>query len=283
MINEKVYIVLLNYNGYKDTIECLESIYKNAYENYSIIVCDNASIDESEEEILLWKKNNPDKVFKYIQTEKNLGFAGGNNIAIQYALQENADYVWLLNNDTTIETYALVNLVRKIKEKKNIGICGSRLMYYHDKDKVQGIGGTYSLITGKAKHIYNESDLCDLKYVVGASMLVSRDFLKNIGLMDESYFLYFEELDWAERGKKKYEIDVALDSVVYHKEGTSIKTGSNFSEFYLLRNRLKFAWKHHRKYFISVFLTTCLTIFHPWHKRPYRRMAMFCKVLKHLS
>lgn len=277
---KKVCIVILNYKKYQDTIECLESIYNSIYDNYNVVVCDNNSPNESEKVILNWKEKNKDKPFKYIQTKSNLGFAGGNNIGIRYALSQGADYIWLLNNDTVIEEYTLYNLVKKIESNDSIGVCGSRLLYYHDKKTVQGLAGKYNKFTGIASHIIKEKDLCRLSYIIGASMLIKKEVILDIGLLSEDYFLYYEELDFAERLKNKYKMDIALDSVVFHKEGSSIVSGSEFSFYYLFKNSLVFTKKYYKLLYPSVLFFVILRIICPWKKRKYNKFKMLCKVLR---
>lgn len=111
-------------------------------------------------------------------------------------------------------------------------------------------------------------------------MLFRREVFEDIGLLQDDYFLYYEELDIAERIRNKYEMGVALKSIVYHKEGASIGNGTAFSEFYLLKNILKFTWRFHKACFPTVFIRQTIRIFYPFHKRPYNRFNMFCNVVK---
>lgn len=275
-----VYIILLNYNGYKDTIECLQSLRHLEYPNYHVVICDNDSLDDSEKHILDWLKECPNEPFHFIQTGANLGFAGGNNVGIRYSIKKGADYIWLLNNDTVVEPDALTHMVNKMETNKKIGICGSKLCSYYDRSQVVGLGGWCHPLTGSAGHIIKENELGKLAYIIGASMLFRREVFENIGLLQDDYFLYYEELDIAERIREKYIMDVSLDSVVYHKEGASIGNGSAFSSFYLLKNNLKYTWRFHRIYFPVVFMRLTLQMFHPFHKRPYNRLNMFMKVTK---
>jgi GT2 family glycosyltransferase len=254
VINPLVSVIILNWNGYQDTIQCLESILKLEYANYRIVICDNGSTDGSVEQIELWCKDrqidlanlesNPDSQHKYItliQTGKNLGFAGGNNIGIRHALLDReCKYVWILNNDTIVEPNSLSALVSKCDLHSNIGICGSKLIYHHDRSTVQAWGGgKYNKWSGISQHIGAhqlsaldvdvESIEQSLDYIIGASMLVSRSFLETIGLMNEEYFLYFEELDWIARAGNQYSLGYCHDSIVYHKEGASTGLNSNQS------------------------------------------------------
>lgn len=288
------YVVVLNWNGWKDTIECLESLFCSEGADYVVIVCDNASTDSSLGELDQWavsrfnikqyKKLNRSQVEEGVALEStcqlvlidntaNLGFAGGNNIGVRLAMhQTNCDYIWLLNNDTTIEPNALACALKRIKEDDTIGLCGSSLIYYHDRDKVQAMGGAiYSKFTGRARHIGAFSSPSDLScqsdrvesqmsYVIGAAMLIKRHFIESVGYMQEDYFLYFEEIDWATRGAKQFKLGYAPESLVYHKEGASIGTaasgGSTLSIYYLFRNRLRFTARHFPVYLPVVFIFT---------------------------
>ena len=281
---KKVYIIILNYNGYKDTIECLKSLKNLQYPNYSIVVCDNASPNGSEGFIRQWMEKNKDLDVHFIQTGNNLGFAGGNNIGIRYALSNQVDYCWLLNNDTVVQSDALSKMVRKIEESDEYGVCGSKLISYDDRKTCIGICGWHSNVTGRSRHILDEKDFSpsNFDYVIGASMLIKRKVFEQVGLLQEDYFLYCEEIDFAERIKDKFKNCVALNSIVYHKEGATIGGGSPFSCFYLYKNNLKFAWRFHRYLFPINFIAFIYRIFRPDVKKPFSRMKMFYKVTKSL-
>lgn len=279
-------IVILNWNGWKDTIECLESLCLLDYPRLAVIVVDNASSDESALRLCEWTKQHTARFhsiqsiqesevpqfsrplevneYLYLQAASNGGFAQGNNLAIRVALQAGCDFVWLLNNDTVVTPNALSALVDKMQSAPNIGMCGSVLRYYDDPSKIQAIGGArFNFNRARGEQIgfgYTYDDECLNRYtdvipdyVAGASMLLSVDFVKDVGLMEESYFLYFEELDWAIRAAPKWKLATALDSMVLHKEGQSIGTASRsqrsgVSQYYLIRNliRLYFLRVPHR-------------------------------------
>ncbi len=284
------YIILLNWNGWTDTIECLESVFRLDYSSYTVIVCDNASSDDSFNQIRLWAEGtviasckNPEfarltappipKPIPFvsysrphfsmspptstcplvlIQNGSNLGFAGGCNVGLRYALaQADCEYVWLLNNDTVVETDALSQLAGKMEAESNLGICGSVLLDYFSPRNVQAIGGRrYSVWSGRVLPQGSLELPCTkslqqpIDYVHGASMLVRQEFLRTVGLLDERYFLYFEELDWAMRAAGHFALGYSQRSFVYHKEGASIGTNAQrtsrslLSEWYATRNRL---------------------------------------------
>jgi GT2 family glycosyltransferase len=194
----------------------------------------------------------------FIDAGRNRGFAGGVNIGVRFALTNAAvRYVWVLNNDTIVAPDCLSRMVRRMADSPAAGMCGSRILYYYQSDRVQVLGGarfrpwrgTSSLIgslRSAAEAVDPQEVERSLDHLSGASMLVARKFLEDVGLMDEGYFLYFEEMDWAMRGKGRYRLAYADDAVVYHKEGASIGSShqraksSALSSFFMVRSRLRF-------------------------------------------
>lgn len=306
----RTYIVIVNWNGWKDTIECLESVFRLHHDNFAVIVCDNDSKDGSLERIIEWAKGDrpassasaeirsftfppvPKPIpFVLLQTsqisesqvrtgcgkliliesEKNLGFAGGNNLGLRYILnRDDHDYVWLLNNDTVAHPDSLKGVIERMEEDPRIGICGSKLCFYSAPDVIQAYGGaTYNPRTARNRHIgeFNPVSAVEdraaverkIGYVVGASMLISRDFLHTIGLMNEEYFLYGEEIDWATRAKGKFLQGYAPGSIVFHKQGNSMggkalnrhnEPEESFivSDFYSVRNQIRFTRRYYPQY-----------------------------------
>jgi len=188
-----------------------------------------------------------------IQSGANRGFAGGNNVGIKLGLAEGADWFWLLNCDTVVDRGALSALLNRASGILDAGIVGSTLLYHDAPEEVQALcGGAMDPKTFVTWHIGNgtrsnqiPNDPTDVEaqvaYVVGASMLVSRAFVEQVGLMQEDYFLYGEELDWATRGKNLFRQYWAPNSLVYHKVGkSSAKVMPAFAMRLMLRNRLRF-------------------------------------------
>jgi GT2 family glycosyltransferase len=293
----RVYVVLLNWNGWRDTVGCLESLLKLDYDNFGVVICDNGSSDDSVKYLLMWsagdlpvsqdgnplKRTSSSQRFApprlqqltraqaesspglkieddwvLIQTGANLGFAGGCNVGLRHVLARgDADYVWLLNNDTVVEADALGRMVELANSSPRMGMIGSTLLFYDRPHTVQAFGGgTFSRWRAMTQHIGEGASIASvgifaaeaqkkMTYVVGASMLVSRAFIETVGLMQEDYFLYFEELDWAERARRAsppFELGYASSSVVYHRVGASAGTGARSlsSIRHLSRSRLMF-------------------------------------------
>ena len=240
-MKEKVFIVLLNYNGYKDTIECVNSLEKIITDNIKIIVVDNKSTDNSIEEI---EKNINDKII-LLRAEANDGFSAGNNIGIKYALENNADYVLLLNNDTIIEEDFLTPLVSFSNENKDCGCISCRIYYNAERNKIWFDGGDFNPLICRAKHYrFNEekSDINGINeagFISGCCMLIPTEVIKNIGFMDERYFLYVEDTEYSLRIKKGgYKLYWDSDHKIYHKVSSTTKNISNMVQFYEIRNRL---------------------------------------------
>ena len=289
----KVFIVILNWNGLEDTLACLESLRHLDYLNYEVIVVDNDSADGSEEVL---RQRYPQHII--IQSGANLGFAGGTNVGLRYALEHGADYAWLLNNDTLVEPDALTELVRRMQAKPGAGLCGSTLVYHHDRDKIQAYAGaTYNKWLSTSHHIgqdapryqarHQEGQEVDvqaveekLDYLVGASCLASRPLLEEVGLMSEDYFLYYEEVDWATRAKGRYMLAFAPKSIVYHKEGGSIGSSSEgakksrLADYYGVRNRLLYTRIHAPEALPSVYLGLLITVANRVRRRQWARIPM---------
>ena len=288
-------IVLVNWNRWIDTVECIESILRSTIP-VRIIVVDNGSTDESLDRIAAWadgtqaaepvspamarfsqppcpkpvpfERMGPDdfarpdavarQVLTLVDAGDNLGFAGGNNIGLRLLMADRGlNWFWLLNNDTVIEPTAAEALVRRMATTHNIGMCGTIVRYYHQPDTVQALNGhRFNIWTGQSQGIGNRQPISkpfdpkkvidQTDFVVGASLAASRKFLEAIGPMEDRYFLYFEEIDWAARNDGRFAISFAHGATVFHKEGGSIGSSSKpgarseNSDYWLTRSRLAF-------------------------------------------
>lgn len=265
-------IILLNWNGWRDTLACVESLLKSDRQDYVIVVCDNGSTDDSWQQITTWCQQRLSSRFGtwtpgeewrseqqvvLIQTGSNLGFAGGCNVGIRFALQQTpCEYLWLLNNDTLVLPDSLSHLVRRMDTDRELGLLGSTLVYDEPSHPVQCFGGYgFNFWAGRVRPFPFPPDAAHapevrqveerLRYVSGASTFTTRRFVEIVGLLNEQYFLYFEEIDWAVRGSS-YRMSYCPESVVVHKEGRTIGSASSSSqrseqsELWLTRNRVLF-------------------------------------------
>jgi len=285
-MKKNTYISLLNHNGSNDTCDCILSLQKMTATDFKIIVVDNSSDIKQFDTICEFVKNqqisfvsffqNEDKEINneqiiLIKAKENKGFAHGNNIALQFGLKQNdAAYFWILNNDTTVDPEAL-NELKSYHNQHAKTILGSKLLYFYNNETIQAVGGSFNQTfyisehvgEGKNKNVLKK-DLPSIDYPHGASMFVSRLFVEEIGLLNEDFFLYYEELDWVYRAKSKgYKPDWCEKSIVYHKEGATIgssykKKKSIFSETQLFISRKKFIKKYYslsfKFYFSSLLL-----------------------------
>ena len=260
----KVYVVILNFRAREDTVGCLLSLQGLTYRHFEVIVVDNASGDGSLEFVEQAVRDRVTYPVHFIQSPRNDGFAAGNNIGLRFALTRNdARYFWLLNNDTEVAPKALGALVDAAEGDRaagrKVGQYGAKLLYYDQRDTIQAVGGRYNPWFGVTREIGNEEkdagqydvSVPDADIVIGASIFVSDRFLRETGLLREDYFLYYEEHDWAVRGRLKgWQLRVIPRCVVYHKHGASIggrrdrDSKSVLSDFYSIRNRLLFTARY---------------------------------------
>lgn len=206
--------VILNWNGWRDTLECLEALKRSTYSNLSIVVVDNGSANDSVARI---KSSRPDILL--LENGQNLGFAGGNNIGIRHAIVHGAEYVWLLNNDTWPASDALTALVAKAMTDDCIGAVGSVCYFADAPSKVEAWGGARVNLWIAYGRNSTEPRKDDWFHSLnGTSILVSVAALKDAGLLDEGFFLYWEDTEFCLRLRKRgWRIAVAPDSRIEHK------------------------------------------------------------------
>lgn len=207
-----------------------------------------------------------------IKTGGNLGFAGGNNVGIRFALsQGDCDYLWLLNNDTVVAPEALSHLVKRAIFDSDIGIVGGTICYYHQPEIVQALGGARFNKYLALSHLFgitrrltdiSENEISNvehrLDWISGACMLMPIQFVQAVGILEERYFLYFEELDWALRAKGKFKLAFAPKAMIYHKHGgtTNESKQSDVSVYFRCRSRLKLYRKLLPQYLIFCLVAT---------------------------
>ena len=236
-MNIEVSIITINYNGLEDTCALIESIPFN--ENMEVIVVDNASKDQEADVIV---QRYPQ--VKVIKSDRNLGFAGGNNLGIQAA---HGKYLFLVNNDTVFRAFNVQTLIDRMESSSEVGIVCPKIRFAWNNNPIQFTGYTpLSKVSVRNRAIgFDENDHGQYNtahptpYAHGAAMLIRRDAIDKVGLMPECYFLYYEELDWSMMFTRAgYQIWYEPACTIYHKESQSTGQDSPLRAYYLTRNRL---------------------------------------------
>lgn len=287
-LGPKVVAVVLNWNGWLDTVECIESLLRSTYPVDHIVVCDNGSSDGSLEKMREWAEglinietgvgdarqrwsyvpsqkplpytsiaagdleNNqslaPDTPLIFLRLDENRGYAGGNNKGIRFAIERyGADFVWILNNDTVIDRLALDAMLSVATQDSAIGMVGPKVLRYDRPDTIQVVGGGrmlpylgYESQLGRGQRNgprFSKSGTMD--HLIGASLLVRAQAVRDVGDMDESYFLYREETDWCVRMRRNgWKMWCCANATVWHKEGKSLGFKSVLHDYYSVRNFL---------------------------------------------
>jgi GT2 family glycosyltransferase len=293
----RVYVVLVNWNGAEDTVECLDSLLDLDYPNFRIVVCDNASTDGSVEHIKRWvvgeerfsrpaasplagpafrsssrpdggileldraateRGDGDDRQLTLILTGDNLGFAGGNNVGLRWIrARGDAEYVWLLNNDTVVHPGALRALISSLETDPDLGAAGSKLLMYNEPNIVQAAGGgmiiAWQGMVLEAGEFEPDDGRWDeqlqLDFLSGASLCIRMDALGQVGLLDEHYFMYSEDIDWCERCRRAgWQLVYEPKSVVWHKVNRSVGGASPKRDYFAVRSGLLWVRKFYPRY-----------------------------------
>ena len=269
----KVSIIILVYNNYIDTKECLNSLGEVSYPNYDVIVVDNGSADNSVRQL----KDEYSK-HTFIFNEDNLGFAGGVNTGIREATQQESDYILLLGNDVIVEKSFLEPLVSEMQNSSNVAITGSMVYYYAKTKVINFAGGKVNLWRGGTKHLgageKDEGQYDELKkeqeYQDGCSMLIRTSVFDKIGLFDETYFLYYEEVDFCCRARKAgYKIITVPQSKVWHKISLTVGGADSLIAIYhTTKSRIifmrKYAAYYHWLFFVFYYTYSVLRRILKW-------------------
>jgi GT2 family glycosyltransferase len=333
----KFKIIIVNYNGVLDTLECLESLLKSSYQDFQIFVVDN-SINESDFDVSkqwstnsfieiktnfptiiypLFEKDSSDISFFleddfalqsnlnhkiiFIKANENKGFSAANNIVLKYLQkQEEFHFLWLLNNDTVVPLDFLETINEKLKNiSPGVGIIGNALCYYDNPKVLQCLANkcnkwlahTFPVYEGALyEEVLMKINNKPLEYFspVGASMFIKYECFKEVGLLEEEYFLYFEEWDYTIRSKKKsWKSIIFADVFIYHKHGTTIDEGNKdratktiFSDYFLLKNKLVFARKNLQfYYFPTIYLSYIPVILNRLKRKQWKRIIMVLKII----
>ncbi len=260
---KKVFIVILNYRGHNDTFELLSSLQKIRKDNFSLntIVVDNYP----EDQIKIDEKNYKDLNLKVIYNNKNLGFSGGNNVGIRHSLENGADYVLLINNDTYVDPNFVEELLKVAESEKESGIVVPKIYFakgfeYHKKYKETELGRViwyaggnmdWANVIGFHRGVDEVDDgqfsqIVETQIASGCCLMLKRELLEKIKGYDDKYFLYYEDADLSMRTiKKGYKILFTPKSIIWHKNAQSSGgSGSGLQDYYISRNRMIFGFEY---------------------------------------
>lgn len=293
-MHDKVFIIVLNWNHWQETVECVKSLRNLDHENYRIIVIDNGSTNDSignirksfTEEIIiegdLQRRADSAKIIQYqrscaesggvnededilenapsnnklliVKNNENLGFAAGCNVGIRYALSRNADYVWILNNDTVVDRYSLTKLVDTLNSSNQYRGITPQIRYFSHSDKIWNCGGELTWYgTKKYYHHFDstqnvpDSGIRKVTFITGCAFLLPTAVFREIGLFSERFFMGEEDFEFSHRLlKNKIHIACRYDAIIYHKVSVSVQNTSEIGKVYIdYLNRmtcLKFMW-----------------------------------------
>lgn len=268
-------VIVVNWNGWRDTIPCLQSLAASTHPRLRVIVCDNGSRDDSVARIAAWNgggrwsqgvrrraPDTPDAVpgddhVLLLETGANLGFSGGNNVGIRAALSDpDTAFVWLLNNDTTVAVDAVERLVAYATGLGSASLVSARIMSMDRPDEVWFDGGVYSPATASARHVSTERFASSANgFLTACAVMISRAALDRVGLLDDRIFLYGEDVDYSIRARRAgVPLAVAPGAVVLHKGGASSGIGSPFAYRHHVGNMVRTMLRYHGAWWLLTIL-----------------------------
>lgn len=280
-------IIILNYNQIKVTREFLDSCKSLEYSNYKIVMVDNASNDDPTD---LIKENYPD--VKIVRNSENLGFTGGNNVGIQSI---DADYYFIVNNDTEVTPKLLNELLIPFEQDPKIGMVSPKIKYFEKPELIQYAGysqinpftGRNKALGGKEVDSGQHNTPGYTNYAHGAAMLVKKELIEKVGAFSDIFFIYYEELDWSARAVRGgYSIYYQPSAVIYHKESITMGKESAMKAYYHNRNRVLFMKRNTSKFEFLIFSLFFLLVVSPKQilkysvKRQKEHLKNFFKALK---
>lgn len=256
--NPSVAIIIVNWNSYEFTVGCLNSLSNLTYKAHHIFLVDNASADGSGQQLNSKYQNHGTLTF--IQNDTNLGFTGGNNVAIDRALYEGYEYIMLLNNDTEVEPNFLDLLVSRMESEPSLGAIQPLIFSLSERHIIWNAGGSFNMVLGLSKTNHeNKIWSPDVKitpytdWITGCCILTRKSVLRQIGVLDDKFFAYYEDVDWSISMKKMgYQLGLEEKSKIYHHAMASLKSDkkgkegflSPFVHYLVVRNHLYLIKKH---------------------------------------
>lgn len=275
-MNPKVAVILLNLNQENHTKECILSLQELSYSPVEIILIDNNSTDGSGERLYAMFPR-----VIYHRNLENLGFAGGNNTGIKIALDRNADYIMLLNNDTIVDKHFIQPFINYARSDVKTGFQSCKIYYYSDPEIIWYAGAYFDIHKAIGRHRgiletdrnqYDNVEKTDM--ATGCLMFVSRNVIKEIGLLDDRLFIYFEDADWCVRAQKHGYRNIYNPSAkIWHKVSATNKIDSPFYLYFTMRNKILFLRKHskmkewlpHLPYFVYFYARHIIRMSLKWH------------------
>ena len=289
-------VILVNWKKYNLTSNCINSLNKSNYKNFKIILVDN---EYSEKSIIELK--NKYKELLVFKEKNNLGFAGGNNIGIRYALENDYDYIMLLNNDTEVKENFILPLVERIEKDHFLGAVQPLILNFSNKSIIWNAGGKLNKFLGLTSTRLNNNKLNSsivfddyTDWISGCCILIKSEILTKVGLLDEKFFNYYEDVDWSLRMKNLgYDLGFVKESIIYHHGSSSSKNKKNTGglisskiHYFNIRNHILLLKKHKNLFnffgivFFQIIKTTSY-IFYFLIRFRFNKLTMVLKGLKH--
>jgi GT2 family glycosyltransferase len=308
--------IVVNWNGWQDTMRCVESLCAAQGPQFEILVCDNGSADGSFEKLSAWvggigsihPPNERSKAMttvhgpfaggaalqsiRVMRLDANYGYAGGANRAIEWGMQDpQTTAFWILNNDVRVKPDTLEQLAAAADRRPGAGLFGSVLLEW-DSDRIQAVAGIFRKWLAVGYHSKSLPEdarvesgvLGHIDYPVGASLFATREFIEKVGMMDDGYFLYYEEMDWAERARQHgFRPAIALRSQLHHREGastgsTGVRGKSLLSEHYGVLSRLRITRKFWPARLPIVWMSLGLVVLDRLVHGEWRRAALVARL-----
>jgi len=255
MKNPALSIVLLSNNRREDTLACLASLFRSDYVDFKVIVLDNGSVDGSVSEI-----RNQYPHIQMIPLTENLGYAGNNNIGVKLALEQGAEWILILNDDTVLESTCLANLMHGMVANPEIGIAGPMVYHFNEPDVIQSAGGILGKYWNSSHLGQNELDrgqyskLHSVDWISGCAILVRRAVIEQVGMLDPNYFLYWEETEWCLRASRAgWKIAHIPQAKLWHKGVQRNYQPKPYVTYYITRNHLFTLAKHHAPLLVWIY------------------------------
>ena len=247
--------IVLNWNQAEMTCDCLNSLARQDYANFRVVVVDNGSKDKS---AAVLREHFP--WVTLLEIPENVGYDLGNNAGIEYAMEHGADYLLLLNNDTEVDTHMLSALIEAAESDPRIGIVGPKVYFFDQPNTIASAGGVIDWRRGEARQLqmgekeaiqspdgkeHCEGDPGEVDYVISCGVCAKREVVEKIGGLDPRFFIMKDDVDWCVRAARQgYHTVYVPKARMWHKVSATMGSGSPATNYYMTRNGFLFFWKH---------------------------------------